>query len=100
MPTQFIIEFDGVGKEQYDAVNSILGVDPISGSGDWPEGLIAHSAGWREDGRFYVTEVWSSPELQEKFMEERLGEALAKGGVGEPKSVTSIDLHAHQHLGS
>lgn len=45
-------------------------------------------------------EVWDTPEQQAKFMDERLGEALQKGGVaGPPTSVTWVELFAHQHPG-
>jgi hypothetical protein len=99
MPAQLILEFDGVGTAEYEAVNAVLGVDPVSGEGDWPEGLISHAAGWRDDGRFFVVEVWSSVEAQEKFMNERLGAALAEGGVKEPSSVNWVNLHSHHHRG-
>ena len=62
--------------------------------------MITHSGGHNDDGRFVVMEVWDSPEHQARFMEGRLGEALAKGGVTEPpSSVTWIELIAHQHPG-
>jgi hypothetical protein len=44
--------------------------------------------------------VWDSPEHQARFMEERLAEALQKGGVtGPPVSVTWVELVAHHHPG-
>ena len=78
-------------------MNKALGLDPDSGSGDWPDGMVAHSAGLNEDGHLVVIEVWDTPEHQARFMEERLGAALAEGGVTEPpSSVTWIELVAHQ----
>ncbi len=45
-------------------------------------------------------EVWDTPEHQARFMESRLGEALAKGGITEPPtSVTWIELIADHHPG-
>jgi len=45
--------------------------------------------------------VWDSPAHQAKFMEDRLGPALVKGGItGPPSSITWIELVSHQHLGS
>jgi hypothetical protein len=97
MAAGVILEFDGIGQKEYDAVNAALGLDPATGAGDWPDGLQSHSAGHRDDGRFVVMEVWDSPEHQARFMEGRLGEALAKGGVTDPPvSVTWIELVAHR----
>ena len=100
MPAQVILEFEGVTAKEYEAVNAALGIDPESGSGDWPDGLQVQAAGLAEDGHFVVTEVWDSPEHQARFMEDRLGEALAKGGItSPPSSVTWIELVAHHAPG-
>jgi len=100
MAAGLILEFEGVTQKEYDAVNAALGFDPATGEGDWPDGMISHSAGHRDDGQFVVMEVWDSPEHQARFMEGRLGEALVKGGVTEaPSSVTWIELVAHHTPG-
>jgi hypothetical protein len=36
MAAGLILEFDGVGRDGYDAVNGRLGIGPESGQGDWP----------------------------------------------------------------
>jgi hypothetical protein len=101
MAAELTLEFEGVTTTEYYAVNKELGIDPDSGEGDWPDGMVAHSAGLNEGGHLVVIEVWDTPEHQAKFMEERLGEALAKGGVtGPPSSITWIELMTHHHLGS
>lgn len=101
MASELILEFEGVTDKEYFAVNRELGLDPESGEGDWPDGMVAHSAGLNDAGHLVVIEVWDTPEHQARFMEERLGEALVKGGVtGPPSSVTWIELVSHQHLGS
>jgi hypothetical protein len=101
MASALILEFEGVTTKEYDAVNKELGLDPKTGEGDWPDGLVSHSAGLNENGHVVVIEVWDTPEHQARFMEERLGEALGKGGVtGPPSSVTWIELVSHQHFGS
>ncbi len=98
MASELILEFEGVTTKEYDAVNEELGIDPATGSGEWPDGLVAHSAGLNENGHLVVIEVWDTPEHQANFMDERLGEALVKGGVsGPPSRVTWIELVAH-HL--
>jgi hypothetical protein len=99
--SELILEFEGVTTKEYFAVNKELGIDPESGEGDWPDGMVAHSAGLNDAGHLVVIEVWDTPEHQAKFMENRLGEALAKGGVtGPPSSITWIELVSHQHLGT
>jgi len=47
-----------------------------------------------------VIEVWDTPDHQARFMEGRLGEALAKGGItGPPSRITWIELVAHHRPG-
>ena len=96
MAAGVILEFEHVTVEHYRAVNDALGIDMEKGTGEWPDGLVSHSAGLKDDGTFVVMEVWDSPQHQAAFMEGRLGEALAKGGVTEaPSSITWIELEAH-----
>ena len=47
---ELILEFEGVTTREYYAVNKELGIDPDSGEGNWPDGLVAHSAGLNEAG--------------------------------------------------
>lgn len=101
MTAQLILEFEGVTSKEYEAVNAVLGIDPATGSGDWPDGLQVHAAGLNEDGHLVVTEIWDTPEHQARFMENRLAAALAEGGVtSPPSSVTWIELVAHHSPGS
>jgi hypothetical protein len=101
MAAGLILEFEGVTLEHYKAVNDALGIDVVTGEGDWPDGLVSHSAGLNEDGHLVVMEVWDSPEHQAAFMEGRLEQALEKGGItGPPSSVTWIELEAHHTPGS
>lgn len=100
MAAGLILEFEGVTLDHYKAVNEALGIDHATGEGDWPDGLVSHSAGLNEDGHLVVMEVWDSPEHQAAFMEGRLGEALEKGGVTDPpSSITWIELEAHHTPG-
>src|SRR5262245_20295599 len=48
-----------------------------------PEGLILHSAGQGEQG-FYVYDIWESREAFGRFMEEKLGPAIAEVMGGPP----------------
>ncbi len=101
MAAELILEFEGVTTEEYWAVNKELGIDADSGEGNWPEGMVAHSAGLNEAGNLVVIEVWDTPGHQSKFMEERLGPALVKGGIaGPPSSIAWIELVSHRYFGS
>ena len=100
MPEALILEFEGLGQDEYEAVNRALGIDMSTGEGDWPDGLLMHAAGIADDGSFVVTEVWSSREAQAAFMESRLGAALGAGGVTNEPSVRWIPLLAHHTPGS
>jgi hypothetical protein len=99
MAEALILEFDGVGREQYEAVNERLGIDMNSGQGDWPAGLMFH-AGATKPGGMIVFEVWESREAQGRFMDERLGRALQEGGVDAPPArVEWLDLMAQHNPG-
>jgi len=92
MAMGLILEFDGVGVAQYDAVNRELGLDARTGAGDWPEGLLSH-AGGAKPGGWVVLEVWDSQDAQARFMDERLAAALAAGGIeGPPSRVEWLEL--------
>lgn len=95
MAMGLILEFDGVGRETYEAVNRNLDIDVSRPSGNWPPGLTFHAGGAKAGG-WVVFEVWESREAQDAFMRERLGPALARGGVTKPPSrVEWLALAAH-----
>ncbi len=77
--------FEGVGEDQYWAVNEKLGI-ARDGSGGYPDGLIVHVGGPAGDN-WVVTELWESQEAQLTFMKASLGEALAAAGVPMPAQV-------------
>jgi hypothetical protein len=95
MAAGLMLEFQGVGRSQYEAVNSQLGIDMETGEGDWPDGLMSHAAGPTGDGGFAVFEIWESQDAQGKFMETRLGPALHAAGLPEPSRVTWANLLAY-----
>ena len=99
MAAGLILEFEGVTRAEYDAVNKQLGIDMESGQGNWPDGLITHSGGLNDNGHLVVIEVWDTAEHQGRFMEERLGAALADSGVPAPSSATWIEVIAHHNPG-
>ena len=83
MAEGLILEFDGVGRAQYDTANAQLGIDMNSGQGDWRPGLQFH-AGAAKPGGWVVLEVWESRGAQERFINERLGRAPQEGGITDP----------------
>jgi len=91
MAEAIILEFKDTTVDQYNAVNTILGIDPVTGRGDWPPGLLSHT-GAAGDGDLVVFEVWDSKESQAAFMASRLGPALAQAGVPEPIRVEWLSV--------
>ena len=94
MAELLILEFENVGTDAYDAVNAELGIDPKSGEGDWPAGLHTHTAGVTGGG-LIVVEVWETQEDQDEFMKSRLGRALQKAGVPNPKRAEWSKVSGH-----
>lgn len=58
MPELLVLDFDGVDEAMYAKVNAALGLDPATGAGAWPSGLISHVTGVTDSGHGYVVEVW------------------------------------------
>ncbi len=94
MPLALVYEFQGVTDGHYAAVSRHLGIDPETGQGDWPPGLISHAAGTADDGTFIVSEVWSSRDDQAAW-EMKLAPALAANGVTVVPRVRWVPLTAH-----
>ena len=92
MPVGLVLHFNGQTIADYDRVNGLLEIDQKNNSGDWPPGLLLHAGGTTEDGNLLVMEVWESRDAQGRFMQERLGPALQKGGITAMPTVTWVDL--------
>jgi hypothetical protein len=75
----------------YPKVNEVLGLDPSTGAGDWPKGLLSHIGGGG-DASVVVVEVWESRADQESWMASRLGPALGQVGVPQPKRMEWLSL--------
>jgi|1185.fasta_scaffold150420_1 hypothetical protein len=73
--------------EQYDAVTARMNVHE-----DPPKGLIAHTAGQSDDGKWRIVDIWESEEAYKRFGDERLTpairEVLEENGI-DPDSVPS-----------
>lgn len=94
MSEAIMLEFRGVTSEQYNAVNAILGIDPATGSGDWPPGLLSHT-GANGGEQLVVFEVWESQQAQQDFMSSRLGPALGQVGLPEPTRIQWLSVLGH-----
>jgi hypothetical protein len=90
-----LFEFTGVTAHDYNAANAILGLDPTTGDGLWPAGLISLTGAAGPDGGFVVFEVWESQESQAAWMASRLGPALTRAGLLEPKRVHWLTVVGH-----
>jgi hypothetical protein len=98
MAVGLIVEFQGQTREQYETVGEHLGIDLLSGTGDWPHGLLSHMAGATDTG-WLVMEVWTSRPEQQRFLQERLRAALEKAGVhGPPSREQWVELAAYHTL--
>jgi hypothetical protein len=83
MPEAIVWEFDGVGRDKYEAVNEKLGIDPDGGGEDLPEGMIHHT-GAEKPGGLVIFEVWESKEDHARFLDEQLRPALDAASVTTP----------------
>jgi hypothetical protein len=94
MSDALVLEFSGVSAAQYREVNALLGIDPDTGEGDWPDGLTSHTGAASADG-LLVFEVWESQDAQAAFMSARLGPALGRAGLPEPARVEWFAVEGH-----
>jgi hypothetical protein len=98
MSDALILEFTGVNADQYNAVNKLLGLDPHTGEGTSPAGLISHTGATTAAGDLVVFEVWDSEASQAAFMGGALGAALGQAGLPEPTRVEWLTLEGyHTH---
>lgn len=98
MSEALFFEFtSGVSADDYRAVNAILRLDPVSGSGDWPAGLLSHTGAETPGGGFIVFEVWDSQDSQGAWMASRLGPALGQAGVPEPTRLEWLSVVGHHN---
>jgi hypothetical protein len=78
--TGMLLDWDGVGQDQYDAIHGSLGLDenPV-------DGLLLHTAGPKPGG-WRVFDVWESKDAFNRFVEDRLMPAIERSGVeGRPQ---------------
>jgi hypothetical protein len=95
MPEALFFEFTGVSADDYQTVNAILELNPSTGDGAWPLGLLTHTGAAGDDGSFVVFEVWESQDAQSAWMTTRLGPALIQAGIPEPQRVKWFTVAGH-----
>jgi hypothetical protein len=90
MAVCLVISVPGSTLEQYDEVRRALG-DPLG------DGQISHVAGATESG-FCVVDVWESRADFDRFVQERLGEQMARAGMQDPQ-IAEFEVHASEQRG-
>ena len=97
MSVMMIMELDGVTTDDYEALNEALGVDEDNA----PDGLLSHAAGPTDDGSgLLIVDVWESAEQLERFMQDRVGPAMAQAGVESQAQPRIHPVHNHISEGS
>ena len=95
MPIASLIEWPAGERNTsiYDTVAEKMGVRENP-----PEGCLAHTAGFADDGTWRVFDVWESGEHLDRFERERLGPALQEvadmPGFSRPSRTERYELHA------
>jgi hypothetical protein len=97
MAEVLVLEFSSPNAlELYRKASEELGIDPETHHGDWPEGMMQHTAGVDGD-TLIVVETWNSRAEQETFMHERLGPALESTGALQPGRVVWLSQVGAYH---
>jgi hypothetical protein len=84
------LDFSYLGLDDYDRI-----CEALDFPSDWPDGLVAHAAA-QVDGNLRVLDAWESREHFDRFVEDRLQEAMREA-MGEPvktPQVTQTELHS------
>lgn len=81
MAVGMLLAGEAMTREAYRAATEkMFGTFPMREE-DSPDGLILHTAGQTDEG-FYVYDVWESQAHFGRFVETKLGPALAELGIG------------------
>src|SRR2546425_4031235 len=95
MAEVIIIEVD-CDPVLYPKVNAILGLDPNTGAGDWPKGLLTHIGGGRE-GTDGVVEGGEPPAEQAAWHGSTLGPAPRRAGAAPAERIERRRLLRQRH---
>jgi hypothetical protein len=88
MAVCLVIDVPGATLDQYDQVRSAL-VDPLGDGQTW------HVAGATGDG-IRVVDIWESRADFDRFVQERLGEQMARAGLPQPQ-IAEFEVHSSEH---
>jgi hypothetical protein len=83
------MRWEGVTPDQYDTLRSMTRLES-----DTPEGLIFHTAWFRDDG-IVVMDVWEASAQFDDFMQGRLAPAIEQIGLEGQPELKWIDAHAY-----
>jgi hypothetical protein len=81
------------GTTNYDAVNERINVET-----DPPDGLLAHTAGFSEDGTFRIYDVWASREQAEAFLSQTLAPVLEEMMGTDAAPPAKSELYELHHV--
>jgi len=59
--------------------------------GEWPDGLVFHING-PSNGGWIVADGWTSKEIRDSFMEERVGRVMGERGLAPP-TIDEMSVH-------
>ena len=79
MALAFVVEFPGGRQEQFGQV-----LEKLQLGGKSPPGQLFHVDGPIEGG-WRVVDVWESQEAFDRFLQEKLGQALQEAGLATPQ---------------
>jgi hypothetical protein len=90
MATGLRLDFSSLGLDDYDRV-----CEELNFPSDWPDGLLSHAA-IEVDGSLRIMDVWESRERFDRFVQERLQDAMreAVGDRAEAPEISQTELHA------
>jgi quinol monooxygenase YgiN len=89
-----LIEAEGFGPDDYDAVTGEMDAHAGDGAG---HPAVMHVAALKDDGSMVFVDIWESPEAAGRFVEEQVGTAAGSAGV-DMGSMEPRVVPVHNHL--
>jgi hypothetical protein len=89
MAVGITLEFKGATLDQYDDIVRKMGLTP---GGRTPPGGMFHWVTKTNEG-FFVTDVWESREVFERFAEEKIGPLSQEAGIADQPKITFYEVH-------
>ncbi len=102
MAVAFMQEFAPTGDT---STTNYDGIAAKISEGPWPEGCIAHTAGFAPDGTFRIFDVWDTKEHMDAFMSGTLMPLIeqmmgSRPDLAPPTKEETYDLHDFQGTGA